>query len=177
MHLSIWQCCIRADKRDGDIICGDIRYLTTTTKTKLEYLEIKLAFQLLLRSDMEKDNFFTRARIEPKLFYPKQVRKLQKKSEFAAQQRKMYLTTTLSKIGSPHNYKSNNCIINLLNLKPQVLPQKAQNRTKTHFCNKTAQNCHRFFPNYAERKITQALLARSYVFYLCCILFNVQYTV
>ena len=48
--------------------------------------------------DMEKDNFFTQAMIEPKLFYPANYNK----SEFAKKQRKMFLTTTMTKIGPPH---------------------------------------------------------------------------
>ena len=33
-----------------------------------------------------------------------------KKSEFATKQQKMYLTTTMSKIGLAHNYRGNNVI-------------------------------------------------------------------
>ena len=61
---------------------------------------------------MEKDNFFTQARIEPKLFYSKKVRKLQQK-EFATKQRKMYLIITMSKIELPHNYRGYNYVMNL----------------------------------------------------------------
>ena len=46
--------------------------------------------------DMEKDNFLTQARFVPKLFYPKKCVNFDK-IEFATKQRKMYLTTSMSK--------------------------------------------------------------------------------
>ena len=61
--------------------------------------------------DMEKDNFFTQARVEPNYFTQNRCVNYNK-SEFAKQQRKMYLTSTMSKIGLPHNYKGNNYVIN-----------------------------------------------------------------
>ena len=52
------------------------------------------------------------ARIEQKLFYQKLVRKLQQKSEFAVKKLNLYWTTTMSKIGPPHNYRGNKYITN-----------------------------------------------------------------
>ena len=59
---------------------------------------------------MEKDNFFTPARFEQKLFYPRKCVTCDK-SEFATKQRKMCLTTSMSKIRLPHIYRSNNYVI------------------------------------------------------------------
>ena len=61
-------------------------------------------FKLDRVADMKKYISFTGARIKPKLVYPK--------SEFAIKQGKMYLTTTMRKIGPPHNYRGNNNVIN-----------------------------------------------------------------
>ena len=55
------------------------------------------------RADMEKDNLFTEASFEQKLFYPKKCVNC-KKSEFATKQRKMYF----AKIILPHIYRCNN---------------------------------------------------------------------
>ena len=101
------------------------------------------------QADMEKDNFFTPAKFEQKLFYPRKCVTCDKR-EFATKQHKMCLTTSISKIRLPNIYRSNNYITinkknplfiaifkNLPNKNPKVLPQKAQNCDVTHFCNKT----------------------------------------
>ena len=53
--------------------------------------------------DMEKHIFFTPARFEQQLFYPRKCVTCDK-SEFATKQRKMCLTTSMSKIRLPHIY-------------------------------------------------------------------------
>ena len=68
------------------------------------------AFIEVPQADMEKDNFFTPARFEQKLFYPRKCVTCDK-SEFATKQRKMCLTTSMSKIRLPHIYRSNNYVI------------------------------------------------------------------
>ena len=60
---------------------------------------------------MENDKKFTKARIEPKLFYPNMCVKYNK-SEFATKQGNLYLTRTMSQVGPPHNYGDNNYVIN-----------------------------------------------------------------
>ena len=52
----------------------------------------------------KKDNYFTQARFDPKLFYPKKCVNFDK-SEFATKQRKMYLTTSMNKTRLPHIYR------------------------------------------------------------------------
>ena len=54
--------------------------------------------------------FFTPARFEQELFYPRKCVTCDK-SEFATKQRKMCLTTSMSKIRLPHIYRSNNYVI------------------------------------------------------------------
>ena len=54
--------------------------------------------------------FFTPARFEQKIFYPRKCVTCDK-SEFATKQRKMCLTTSMSKIILPHIYRSNNYVI------------------------------------------------------------------
>ena len=64
-------------------------------------------------TDLEKYNFFTRARIEPKLFTP--IRCVNyNKSEFAIKQSKMFLTACISKKEPPHNDRGNNYVIHSL---------------------------------------------------------------
>ena len=63
------------------------------------------------KADMEKVNFVTQARFEPKLFYPKKCVNCNK-SDFATKQRKIYLATIMSKIRLPQIYRSNNYGIN-----------------------------------------------------------------
>ena len=58
------------------------------------------------QADMEKYNFFTRARIEPKLFLQNWCVNYNK-SKYATRQHKISLTTTMSKIGLPHKYRGN----------------------------------------------------------------------
>ena len=60
-------------------------------------------------ADMEKDNCFTQAKFQPKLFYPKKCVNCDK-SEFATKQRKMYLTTSMSKIRLPPIYRGKNYV-------------------------------------------------------------------
>ena len=64
-------------------------------------------------SDMEKDNFLTQARFDPKPFYPKKCVNFDK-GEFATKQRKMYLTTSMSKTRLPHIYRGKNYVINFI---------------------------------------------------------------
>ena len=52
---------------------------------------------------MEKDNVFTQAKFQPKLYHPKKFVNCNK-SEFATKQRKMYLTTSMSKKKLSHIY-------------------------------------------------------------------------
>ena len=66
--------------------------------------------EVLCGSDMEKDNYFTPARFEQKLFYPTKCVTCDK-SEFATKQRKICLTTSMSKIRLPHINRSNNYVI------------------------------------------------------------------
>ena len=63
--------------------------------------------------DMEKDNFLTQARFDPKLFDPKKCVNFDK-SEFATKQRKMYLTTSMSKTRLPHIYRGKTYVINFI---------------------------------------------------------------
>ena len=61
-----------------------------------------------IRTDMGKKHFFfIKARLEPKLFYPKKCVKCNK-SEFATKQRKMYLTKSMIKIRLLHIYTISN---------------------------------------------------------------------
>ena len=53
---------------------------------------------------MEEDIFFTRARFDPKLVYQKKWVNFDK-SELVTKQRKMYLTTSMSKTRLPHIYR------------------------------------------------------------------------
>ena len=62
-------------------------------------------------SDMEKENLFTQASFEQKLFYPKKCVNCNK-SEFATKQRKIYVTKSMSKIRPPHIYRIDNYVIN-----------------------------------------------------------------
>ena len=61
------------------------------------------------QADMEKDNFFTPAKFEQKLFYPRKCVTCDKR-EFATKQHKMCLTTSISKIRLPNIYRSNNYV-------------------------------------------------------------------
>ena len=59
-----------------------------------------------MKSDMEKDNFFTLHEKGLSHNYFSQNRCVNyKKSEFATEQCEIYWTTTMSKIGPPHNYR------------------------------------------------------------------------
>ena len=58
----------------------------------------------------KKTIFFTPARFEQKLFYMRKCVTCDR-SEFATKQRKMCLTTNMSKIRLPHIYKCNNYVI------------------------------------------------------------------
>ena len=62
---------------------------------------------------MEKDNFFTQARFDPKLFYTKKFANFDK-SEFATKQPKMYLTTSMNKTRLPHIYRGKTYVINFI---------------------------------------------------------------
>ena len=65
-------------------------------------------FPNISNADMETGNFFfTQARFDPKLFYPKKCVNFVK-SEFATKQRKIYLTTSMSKTRLPHIYRNKN---------------------------------------------------------------------
>ena len=57
-----------------------------------------------------KRQFFTPARFEQKLCYPRKCRTCDK-SEFVTKQRKMCLTTSISKIRLQHIYRRNNYVI------------------------------------------------------------------
>ena len=60
---------------------------------------------------MEKDNLFTQASFEPKLFNPKK-RVICNKSKFATKQRTLYFTKNYEKIRLPHIYRGYNYVIN-----------------------------------------------------------------
>ena len=62
-------------------------------------------------ADMEKDNLFTQASFEQKLFFPKKCVNCNK-GEFATKQRKMYFTKIMSKVRLQHIYRGNNSVIN-----------------------------------------------------------------
>ena len=62
-------------------------------------------------SDIKNTTLFTQERIEQNYFTPNRC-KNDNISEFATKQCKVYLTTTMSKIGTPHNYRGNNYVIN-----------------------------------------------------------------
>ena len=59
-------------------------------------------------ADMEKTIFFTPARLEQKLFYPRKCLTCNK-SEFTTKQRKMCLTKSKKRL--PHIYRSNKYVI------------------------------------------------------------------
>ena len=84
--------------------CGLLKNSAEQSYTEMEKVEGTC------EPDMEKDNFFTPARFEQKLFYPRKCVTCDK-SEFATKQRKMCLTTSMSKIRLPHIYRSNNYVI------------------------------------------------------------------
>ena len=59
--------------------------------------------RLNTRMDMKKDNFFTQAKFQQKLFYPKKYISCDE-SCFATKQCKMYSTKSMSNIRLPHIY-------------------------------------------------------------------------
>ena len=64
--------------------------MTFVTKGKIQSTCFGTPFQEhKFAPDMEKENFLTQARFNPKLFYPKKCKNFDK-SEFATKQRKMY---------------------------------------------------------------------------------------
>ena len=123
---------------------------------------------------MEKDNFFTPARFEQKLFYPRKCVTCDK-SEFTTKQRKMCLTTSMGKIRLQHIYRSNNYVIinkksffdsNILKftkLKPLSITPKSANLRHNSLLQ---QNSIKFGTHFTRaRKIfSLALLARWNVF-------------
>ena len=100
------------------LVCSNIslnQLFTSAYAVRLELYILHTIYYILQRfvlfcADMEKDNFFTPARFEQKLFYPRKCVTCDK-SEFATKQRKMCLTTSMSKIRLPHIYRSNNYVI------------------------------------------------------------------
>ena len=59
---------------------------------------------------MEKYNSFTQAKFQSKLSYPNKCVNCDQ-SEVATKQRKMYLTTSMSKIRLPHIFRGKNYVI------------------------------------------------------------------
>ena len=68
---------------------------------------MELSFLTSLMQTWKQAIFFTQARFDPKLFYPKKCVNFEK-SEFATKQRKIYLTTSMSKTRLPHIYRNKN---------------------------------------------------------------------
>ena len=76
------------------------------TQTNIQTLRLWTAQE----QTWKKTIFFTPARFEQKLFYPRKCVTCDR-SEFATKQHKMWLTTSMSKIRLPHIYRSNNYVI------------------------------------------------------------------